>query len=44
MIRLLDGLRILLGVILLVTAFGWLIPPLVPFLPAQQWHDPMAAR
>ena len=44
MIRLLDGLRILMGVILLVTAFGWLIPPLVPFLPAQQWHDPMAAR
>ena len=44
MIRLLDGLRILFGAILLVTALGWLIPPLVPIIPVQQWHDPMAAR
>lgn len=44
MIRPLDAMRVLLGAILLVTALAWLIPPLVPFIPAQQWHDPMAAR
>lgn len=44
MIRLGDGLRLLFGAILLVTALGWLIPPLMPFPPAQVWHDPMAAR
>ena len=44
MIRPLDGFRVLLGAILLLTAMGWLIPAWVPFVPAQQWHDPMAAR
>jgi len=39
-----DGLRVLLGAILLLTALAWLIPPLVPFIPAQSWHDPMATR
>ncbi len=44
MIRALDGLRMLLGAVLLVTALAWLIPPLAPFIPAQVWHDPMALR
>lgn len=44
MIRPLDLLRLLLGAILMVTALAWLIPPLVAFLPTQQWHDPMAAK
>ncbi len=39
-----DGLRVACGAIFLVTALAWLIPPLVPFIPAQVWHDPMAAR
>ena len=44
MIRPLDGLRVLLGAILLLTAMAWLIPAWVQFIPAQQWHDPMALR
>jgi len=42
--RALDLLRLLLGAILLVTALAWLIPVLVPFVPPQEWYDPMAAR
>lgn len=44
MTRPLEMLRLLLGAILLLTALGWLLPMLLPFIPKQQWHDPMAAR
>jgi hypothetical protein len=44
MTRLLDGLRLLLGAVLVVTAIQYFLPPLLPFLPAAQWDDPMALR
>ena len=44
MTRLLDGLRLLLGAVLVVTAIQYFLPPLLPFLPAAQWDDPMAVR
>ena len=44
MIRPLDALRLLLGAILVVTAVQYFTPFLLPFLPAAEWNDPMAAR
>ena len=44
MTRALDGLRLLLGAVLVLTAMQYFLPPLLPFLPAAQWDDPMAAR
>lgn len=44
MTRLLDALRILLGAVMMVTATRYFLPPLLPFLPVAQWHDPMAVR
>ena len=44
MIRLLDGLRLLLGAVMVVTALRYFMPPLLPFVPAAEWHDPMAVR
>jgi hypothetical protein len=44
MTRLLDGLRLLLGAVLVVTAIQYFLPPLLPFLPAARWDDPMAIR
>jgi hypothetical protein len=44
MTRLLDGLRLLLGAALVLTAMRYFLPPLVPFLPAAEWTDPMALR
>ena len=44
MTRLLDGLRLLLGAVLVVTSIQYFLPPLLPFLPAAQWDDPMALR
>ena len=44
MTRVLDGLRLLLGAVLVVTAIQYFLPPLLPFLPAAQWDDPMALR
>lgn len=44
MSRPLDALRLLLGAILVVTAVQYFMPFLLPFLPAAEWNDPMAAR
>ena len=44
MTRLLDGLRLLFGAVLVVTAVRYFLPPLLPFVPQAQWHDPMALR
>ena len=44
MTRLLDGLRLLLGAVMVVTALRYFMPPLLPFVPAAEWHDPMAVR
>ncbi len=44
MIRPLDALRLLLGLIMAVTALAYFLPFLVPFVPPMAWHDPMAAR
>lgn len=44
MTRALDALRVLLGAVMVVTAVQYFLPPLLPFLPATQWEDPMAAR
>ena len=44
MIRLLDGLRLLLGTVMVVTAVRYFLPPLLPFLPTATWDDPMAVR
>jgi hypothetical protein len=43
--RLLDGLRLLLGAVLVVTALRYFIPFLLaPYVPLYGWSDPMAAR
>ena len=44
MIRPLEGLRILLGAILLVTALDYFLPTVVPLVEQASWSDPMAAR
>ena len=44
MIRPLAALRLLLGAVLVVTAVQYFMPFLLPFLPAAEWSDPMAAR
>lgn len=44
MIRPIDALRLLLGAVMAVTALGYFLPALVPFVPPMAWHDPMAAR
>jgi hypothetical protein len=44
MSRLLDGGRLLLGAVMVVTALRYFLPPLLPFVPAAEWHDPMAVR
>ena len=44
MTRLLDGLRLLFGAVLVITAVRYFLPPLLPFVPQAQWHDPMALR
>jgi hypothetical protein len=44
MTRALQALRLLLGAILVITALRYFLPPLLPFVPAAEWHDPMAVR
>ena len=44
MTRLLDGLRLLLGAVMVVTALRYFLPPLLSFVPTAEWHDPMAVR
>lgn len=44
MIRPLDGLRVLLGAVMVVTATRYFLPPLLPFVPLATWGDPMAVR
>ncbi len=44
MSRTLHGLRVLLGLVLVVTALRYFLPPLLPFVPMAEWHDPMAVR
>jgi hypothetical protein len=44
MTRALDALRLLLGAVMVVTAARYFLPPLLPFVPAVEWHDPMAVR
>jgi hypothetical protein len=44
MIRPLDALRLLLGAVMVVTAIQYFLPPLLPFLPVAEWHDPMTVR
>jgi putative oxidoreductase len=43
--RLLDGLRLLLGAVLVITALRYFMPPLLgAYVPQHEWADPMAAR
>lgn len=44
MSRPLDFLRVVLGVVLVVTALDFFLPHLMPFVPDARWHDPMALR
>jgi putative oxidoreductase len=44
MTRVLDALRLLLGTVMVITALRYFMPPLLPFVPAAEWHDPMAVR
>ena len=44
MTRVLDALRLLLGAVMVITALRYFMPPLLPFVPAAEWHDPMAVR
>lgn len=44
MTRTLDALRVLLGLVLVVTAIQYFMPFLLEFLPAATWEDPMALR
>jgi hypothetical protein len=44
MIRPLDGLRLLLGAVMVVTSLRYFLPPLMPFVPEASWSDPMAVR
>jgi len=44
MTRMLDGLRLLLGAVMVITALRYFMPPLLAFVPAAEWHDPMAVR
>jgi hypothetical protein len=44
MTRALEGLRVLLGAILVVTALRYFMPFLLPFVPETSWDDPMALR
>lgn len=44
MIRPLEGLRVLLGAVMVVTAMRYFLPPLLPFVPTATWDDPMAVR
>ena len=44
MTRALDALRLLLGAVMVVTALRYFMPPLLPFIPTAEWHDPMAVR
>jgi len=42
--RTLDALRVLLGLVMVVTALQYFLPGLLPFLPTAQWEDPMSVR
>lgn len=42
--RTLDGLRILLGAVMVVTAIRFFLPPLLPFVPATSWDGVMSNR
>ncbi len=44
MIRPLDMLRLMLGLVMLVSAITYFLPPLLPFIPTAEWHDPMTVR
>ncbi len=44
MTRVLHGLRLLLGAVLVVTAVRYFMPFLLPFVPVTEWSDPMAVR
>ena len=43
MTRTLEGLRVLLGAVMTITAVQYFLPSLIP-LPAPTWEDPMAVR
>ncbi|MCB2066346.1 MAG: hypothetical protein KDE15_06865 [Erythrobacter sp.] len=44
MMRVLDMLRITLGVIMAVTSLAWFLPALLPFVRTAMWVDPMSLR
>lgn len=44
MTRPLEGLRVVLGAAMVAMAVQYFMPALLPFLPAHEWQDPMAAR
>ncbi len=44
MTRTLDALRVVLGAVMVVTALRYFLPPLMPFVPTAEWHDPMTVR
>lgn len=40
----LDALRVLLGAVMVVTAFRYFLPPVLWFVPEATWQDPMTVR
>ena len=42
--RVLDGLRLLLGAVLVLTAVDYFLPAILPFDAVREWQDPMAER
>jgi hypothetical protein len=40
----LHALRVLLGLVMVITALQYFLPSLLPFLPAARWEDPMSIR
>ncbi len=44
MTRALDALRVLLGLVMVVTALDYFLPALVPVIEQRAWEDPMSIR
>ena len=44
MTRTLDALRVLLGLVMVITALDYFLPALVPVIEQRAWEDPMSIR